>query len=118
MEQWKSQIKISWLTPELKTHKNESSFIDRFKVVDGEGISHTVVAHIAKDGHHYIHPDKNQCRSISVREAARLQSFPDDFYFEGSRSAAFKQIGNAVPPLMAYSIAKKIKELLCLWKKF
>ncbi|MCF2218199.1 DNA cytosine methyltransferase [Chryseobacterium sp. PS-8] len=110
----KVRLRYPDLPPELKTHKNESSFIDRFKVVDGEGISHTVVAHIAKDGHHYIHPDKNQCRSISVREAARLQSFPDDFYFEGSRSAAFKQIGNAVPPLMAYSIAKKIKELLCL----
>lgn len=108
------QIRIKYpdLPEELKTHKNESSFIDRFKVVNGTGVSHTVVAHIAKDGHHYIHPDEEQCRSISVREAARLQSFPDDFYFEGSRSAAFKQIGNAVPPLMAYAIAKKIKELL------
>lgn len=109
----KVRLRYPDLPSELKTHKNESSFIDRFKVVDGEGISHTVVAHIAKDGHHYIHPDKNQCRSISVREAARLQSFPDDFYFEGSRSAAFKQIGNAVPPLMSYTIATKMKELLC-----
>ena len=101
------------LPNELKTHKNETSFTDRYKVVDGLGVSHTVVAHIAKDGHYYIHPDIEQCRSISVREAARLQSFPDDFYFEGSRSAAFKQIGNAVPPLMANAIAKKMKELLC-----
>lgn len=108
------QIRIKYpdLPEELKTHKNESSFIDRFKVVNGTGVSHTVVAHIAKDGHYYIHPDEEQCRSISVREAARLQSFPDDFYFEGSRSAAFKQIGNAVPPLMAFAIAKKMKELL------
>lgn len=115
IQKWNNErvrLRYPDLPQELKTHKNESSFIDRFKVVDGEGVSHTVVAHIAKDGHHYIHPDENQCRSISVREAARLQSFPDDFYFEGSRSAAFKQIGNAVPPLMAYAIAEKIRELL------
>lgn len=108
----KVRLKYPDLPENLKTHKNVSSFIDRFKVVDGTGVSHTVVAHIAKDGHYYIHPDEEQCRSISVREAARLQSFPDDFFFEGSRSAAFKQIGNAVPPLMAYAIAKKMKELL------
>jgi len=109
----KVRMKYTDLPSELRTHKNTTSFIDRFKVVNGNGIAHTVVAHIAKDGHYYIHPDIEQCRSISVREAARLQSFPDDFYFEGSRTAAFKQIGNAVPPLMSYSIAKKMKELLC-----
>lgn len=109
----KERLRYPDLPEELKTHKNETSFIDRYKVVDALGVSHTVVAHIAKDGHYYIHPDIEQCRSISVREAARLQSFPDNFYFEGSRSAAFKQIGNAVPPLMAYAIAQKMKELLC-----
>lgn len=110
--QGQERLRYPDLPEELKTHKNETSFTDRYKVIDGTGISHTVVAHIAKDGHYYIHPDIKQCRSISVREAARLQSFPDDFYFEGSRSAAFKQIGNAVPPLMANAIAKKMKEML------
>jgi len=109
----KERLKYPDLPEELKTHKNQKSFLDRYKVVDIFGLSHTMVAHIAKDGHHYIYPDKNQVRSLSVREAARIQSFPDNYYFEGGRSAAFKQIGNAVPPLMSKEIAKKIKELLC-----
>lgn len=106
------RLKYPDLPTELKTHKNEKSFVDRYKVVDINGLSHTMVAHIAKDGHHYIYPDNKQVRSLSVREAARIQSFPDDFFFEGGRSAAFRQIGNAVPPLMANEIAKKIKEQL------
>ena len=105
------RIQYNELPAELQTHKNIHSFNDRFKVVAGdENASHTVVAHIAKDGHYYIHPDPEQNRSITVREAARLQTFPDDYYFEGiseklSRTAAFKQIGNAVPVLLAQQIA-------------
>lgn len=104
------RLKYNDLPKKLRTQNNISSFLDRFKVVDGDGLSHTLVAHIAKDGHYYIHP--NQIRSISVREAARLQSFPDSYFFEGSRTAAFTQIGNAVPPLMSETIAKTIKSLL------
>jgi len=119
VEQLKKGDRLDYTTlPErLKTHKNQHSFFDRFKVVnDKADFTQTVVAHIAKDGHYYIHPDIKQNRSISVREAARLQSFPDDFYFEGvkegkNRTAAFKQIGNAVPPLMGEKIAKIIMNM-------
>jgi DNA (cytosine-5)-methyltransferase 1 len=108
----KQRLKYDELPSRLQTHQKKNIFLDRFKVVDPNGHSHTVVAHIAKDGHYYIYPDPNQVRSISVREAARIQSFPDDYYFEGGRTQAFKQIGNAVPPLMASAIAKKLHQLL------
>ncbi|WP_298516224.1 DNA cytosine methyltransferase [uncultured Kordia sp.] len=107
---YEERLKYPDLPENLKTHKNQKSFVDRYKVVDPKGYSHTMVAHIAKDGHHYIYPDMKQVRSLSVREAARIQSFPDDFFFEGGRSAAFRQIGNAVPPLMAKEIANKIRK--------
>jgi DNA (cytosine-5)-methyltransferase 1 len=103
------RLKNDKIPDEMRTINNIDSFLDRFKVVDKSNISHTLIAHIAKDGHHYIHPDKKQLRSISIREAARIQSFSDDHFFEGSRTSAFRQIGNAVPPIMARHIAKYIK---------
>lgn len=109
------RLKYTDIPEDHQKHKNKKTFLNRFQVVNPDGVSHTVVAHIAMDGHYYIYPTVNptpeNVRSITIREAARIQSFPDDYYFEGSRSAAFKQIGNAVPVIMAYKIALKIKEM-------
>ncbi len=108
------QLSYKEIPADHQKHKNKETFLNRFSVVNPDGCCHTVVAHIAMDGHYYIYPTPkptiDNVRSISIREAARLQSFPDDFFFEGSRSAAFKQIGNAVPILLAEQIAQKILE--------
>jgi DNA (cytosine-5)-methyltransferase 1 len=119
IEMWlKDRVRIDYskIPARLQHHKNKKTFLNRFQVVDPYGHSHTVVAHIAMDGHYYIYPTMNptieNVRSITVREAARLQSFPDDYYFEGCRSAAFRQIGNAVPVVLANKIAKEIKGML------
>lgn len=117
-EKQKSRLNYNDIPIELQTHNNKSAFTDRFKVVAGDmTYSHTVVAHIAKDGHYYIHPDVKQNRSITPREAARIQTFPDNYYFEGikdetCRTAAYKQIGNAVPVLLAQKIAEYLKQEL------
>ena len=112
----KKRINYSELPNNLQKHKNKETFLNRFQVVDPYGCCHTIVAHIAMDGHYYIDPVAkpaiDNVRSITIREAARVQSFPDDYFFEGSRTSVFRQIGNAVPVVLAHKIAEEIKKML------
>ena len=117
-KRYREMSKNKWTFKELLekkpslNHVKKRVFNNSYVVQFWNKPARTIIAHLYKDGNQFIHPDHKQERTITPREAARLQSFPDDFVFVGSRTQQYKQIGNAVPPLMAEAIAKSIKKAL------
>lgn len=117
-ERYQEMARNHWTFEELLSnrpdlqHQKQRVFGNSYVVQFWDAPARTIIAHLCKDGNQFIHPDYTQGRSISVREAARLQSFPDDFRFCGAMTQQFKQIGNAVPPLFAFRIASALKKIL------
>jgi DNA (cytosine-5)-methyltransferase 1 len=120
IERYRVMSKEHWTFQELLqnrpdlNHEKQRVFGNSYVVQWWDMPSKTIIAHLYKDGNQFIHPDHTQGRTFTVREAARIQSFPDDFVFEGARTDQYKQIGNAVPPLLANAIAKALKKQLMM----
>ena len=120
IERYRVMSKEHWTFQELLqnspdlNHEKQRVFGNSYTVQWWDLPSKTIIAHLYKDGNQFIHPDHTQGRTFTVREAARIQSFPDDFVFEGARTDQYKQIGNAVPPLLANAIAKALKQQLIM----
>lgn len=115
------------LRDEIVPPYDSSKFPNKWRKMEADKPARTLLAHLGKDGYSHIHYDSSQARTISVREAARLQSFPDGFVFCGTMNPAFRQIGNAVPPLLAEAIARSVlngiganlikTNQICLWSE-